>query len=69
MGAVSWGSCFLLATIQKISPTLVLFYLGSFSITILVYIGVISSLVGGLGGLNQTILRVLLAYSSIGHMG
>jgi len=32
-------------------------------------IGLISTLVGGWGGLNQTQLRKILAYSSIAHMG
>jgi len=29
----------------------------------------ISRLVGGLGGINQTQVRAILAYSSIGHLG
>ena len=36
------------------------------------YMGLLAglgSLVGGLGGLNQAQLRLILAYSSIGHMG
>ncbi|MCB4744256.1 MAG: hypothetical protein LGB07_01160 [Sulfurovum sp.] len=28
-----------------------------------------SSLLGGVGGINQTQIRALLAYSSIGHLG
>jgi NADH:ubiquinone oxidoreductase subunit 2 (subunit N) len=28
-----------------------------------------SRLIGGLGGINQTQLRALVAYSSIGHLG
>ena len=36
------------------------------------YMGLLSglgSLVGGLGGLNQSQLRFILAYSSVGHIG
>ncbi|MGL5141562.1 MAG: proton-conducting transporter membrane subunit [Acinetobacter baumannii] len=28
-----------------------------------------SRIIGGIGGINQTQLRALIAYSSIGHLG
>lgn len=37
--------------------------------TILLLLGLASTLVGGWGGLNQTQLRKILAYSSIAHLG
>lgn len=36
---------------------------------LLVLIGLVSILVGGWGGLNQTQARKVLAYSSIAHLG
>jgi len=69
MGAVSWGLCWVLATVQKVAPIIIIFYANSFSPLILVYSAGLSSIVGGVGGLNQTMLRVILAYSSIGHIG
>nr|AXA45315.1 NADH dehydrogenase subunit 2 [Marshallena sp. MNHN IM 2013-9821] len=74
MAGLSWFSCLLLATWQKIAP---LFLLGCLleldyskvMIMSLCMISAGSSLVGGLGGMNQTQIRALLAYSSIGHLG
>lgn len=43
-----------------------------FSITrtqFFIVVGTLGALVGGVGGINQTHLRPLLAYSSIGHIG
>lgn len=37
--------------------------------TILLLLGLTSTLVGGWGGLNQTQLRKILAYSSVAHLG
>nr|BAJ09670.1 NADH dehydrogenase subunit 2 [Batillaria cumingii] len=74
MAGLSWFSCFLLATWQKVAPAFLmlgilnanLLYLILFSFYLL---SAGSSLIGGLGGMNQTQIRALLAYSSIGHMG
>nr|YP_009917962.1 NADH dehydrogenase subunit 2 [Colobocentrotus mertensii]QLM02010.1 NADH dehydrogenase subunit 2 [Colobocentrotus mertensii]BAD67413.1 NADH dehydrogenase subunit 2 [Colobocentrotus mertensii] len=60
----------IVATWQKIAPLILLF---SFSQLIFSYLlvtaGLISILVGGWGGLNQTQVRKILAFSSIGNMG
>ncbi|XDR06468.1 NADH dehydrogenase subunit 2 (mitochondrion) [Brachionichthys hirsutus] len=58
----------ILCTWQKIAPVGILLQLQPFSSTTLL-LGLVSSLVGGWGGLNQTQLRKLLAYSSIAHLG
>lgn len=69
IASISWPMCLILATWQKIIPVVLLIYRISSSITpILFLIIIFRSLIGGLGGLNQTQLRPLLAYSSIGHM-
>nr|YP_009192176.1 NADH dehydrogenase subunit 2 [Owenia fusiformis]ALO81694.1 NADH dehydrogenase subunit 2 [Owenia fusiformis] len=70
MNEMSWFSCIILATWQKFIPLILLSYLiGPETFFLGIIVSVMSSLVGGVGGLNQTRLRVLMAYSSIGHLG
>nr|YP_009546800.1 NADH dehydrogenase subunit 2 [Hydrodamalis gigas]AYP40999.1 NADH dehydrogenase subunit 2 [Hydrodamalis gigas] len=60
----------ILLTWQKLAPLSILYQIiPSIDITILTISGLLSILVGGWGGLNQTQLRKILAYSSIAHMG
>nr|YP_010582846.1 NADH dehydrogenase subunit 2 [Tripneustes kermadecensis]UFZ01325.1 NADH dehydrogenase subunit 2 [Tripneustes kermadecensis] len=60
----------IIATWQKIAPLLILFFFGQLIISYLLIIAsLISVLVGGWGGLNQTQVRKILAFSSIGNMG
>nr|YP_003345360.1 NADH dehydrogenase subunit 2 [Heteroconger hassi]BAI53381.1 NADH dehydrogenase subunit 2 [Heteroconger hassi] len=60
----------ILSTWQKLAP-MVLIYQLSMETThsMMITMGVMSALAGGWGGLNQTQLRKILAYSSIAHMG
>nr|YP_010924987.1 NADH dehydrogenase subunit 2 [Harmothoe imbricata]WKB17965.1 NADH dehydrogenase subunit 2 [Harmothoe imbricata] len=69
MSLISWPMCILLTTWQKLIPTLLIFYLlnSSFSFFTILMLSM-AALIGGIGGMNQTQLRPLLAYSSIGHM-
>lgn len=70
INAIRWPICLLLTTWQKIIPLFVLINFCAFtSSSILIIIGSLNAIVGGVGGLNQTQIRPLLAYSSIGHMG
>nr|YP_010165873.1 NADH dehydrogenase subunit 2 [Lutreolina crassicaudata]QRV59820.1 NADH dehydrogenase subunit 2 [Lutreolina crassicaudata] len=60
----------LMLTWQKIAPISIIYQTSSsLSIPLLMLLGIISTLLGGWGGLNQTQLRKILAYSSIAHMG
>nr|UMB51058.1 NADH dehydrogenase subunit 2 [Pipa pipa] len=60
----------ILSTWQKIAPVaLLLLTQNSLNPEILLTAGLISTLVGGWGGLNQTHLRKILAFSSIAHLG
>nr|BBH37344.1 NADH dehydrogenase subunit 2 [Echidna rhodochilus] len=60
----------ILSTWQKLAPMALIYQLTpNLNPSILLIIGVTSTLVGGWGGLNQTQLRKILAYSSIAHMG
>nr|NP_795808.1 NADH dehydrogenase subunit 2 [Platytroctes apus]BAC58213.1 NADH dehydrogenase subunit 2 [Platytroctes apus] len=60
----------ILSTWQKLAPfALVIQIAPNMHPTMLTTLGVCSALVGGWGGLNQTQLRKILAYSSIAHLG
>nr|UPX88603.1 NADH dehydrogenase subunit 2 [Pholidoptera griseoaptera] len=68
MEGLSWKNCFILMTWQKIAPLMLLAYVIEMNIFISMII-VMSVLIGSLGGLNQSSLRKLMAYSSINHVG
>nr|AGG69219.1 NADH dehydrogenase subunit 2 [Nannoperca vittata] len=59
----------ILSTWQKLAPFALLLQIQPVNSTILIMLGLMSTLVGGWGGLNQTQLRKILAYSSIAHLG
>nr|YP_009312062.1 NADH dehydrogenase subunit 2 [Cirrhinus microlepis]BAV71342.1 NADH dehydrogenase subunit 2 [Cirrhinus microlepis] len=60
----------ILSTWQKLAPfALIIQTAQTIDPTLLTLLGATSTLVGGWGGLNQTQLRKILAYSSIAHMG
>nr|AXP99498.1 NADH dehydrogenase subunit 2 [Prosopium williamsoni] len=60
----------ILSTWQKLAPfALMLQMAPAVDSSLLVTLGLLSTLVGGWGGLNQTQLRKVLAYSSIAHLG
>nr|ACO48821.1 NADH dehydrogenase subunit 2 [Etheostoma derivativum]ACO48822.1 NADH dehydrogenase subunit 2 [Etheostoma derivativum] len=59
----------ILSTWQKLAPFALLLQIQPANSNILIAFGLASTLVGGWGGLNQTQLRKILAYSSIAHLG
>nr|ALG31091.1 NADH dehydrogenase subunit 2 [Relictus solitarius] len=60
----------ILSTWQKLAPlALIVQTAQAIDPLLLTTLGLLSTLVGGWGGLNQTQLRKILAYSSIAHMG
>nr|AAP94332.1 NADH dehydrogenase subunit II [Anolis whitemani] len=63
-------SALVIVSWQKLAP-MSLIYLTSnnLSTTILLMMGLISTMVGGWAGLNQTQTRKIMAYSSIAHLG
>lgn len=64
------ASGLILLTWQKLAPLSVLYQIApSINSNILLTISVLSIIIGGWGGLNQTQLRKIIAYSSIGHIG
>nr|ABA41198.1 NADH dehydrogenase subunit 2 [Stenocercus orientalis] len=59
-----------ISTWQKLAPmSLIYLTANNLSPTTLILIGLLSTCVGGWGGLNQTQTRKLMAYSSIAHFG
>nr|YP_008758042.1 NADH dehydrogenase subunit 2 [Trachinotus ovatus]AGW46896.1 NADH dehydrogenase subunit 2 [Trachinotus ovatus]AHY20258.1 NADH dehydrogenase subunit 2 [Trachinotus ovatus] len=59
----------IMSTWQKLAPFALLLQIHPNNPTTLIILGITSTLVGGWGGLNQTQLRKILAYSSIAHLG
>nr|AAW29759.1 NADH dehydrogenase subunit 2 [Sylvisorex sp. FMNH-144240] len=67
---VSLSSGMLLLTWQKIAPLSLLYQIfPSINSNLLLTMSLLSIMIGGWGGLNQTQLRKIMAYSSIAHMG
>nr|YP_002519626.1 NADH dehydrogenase subunit 2 [Balistoides conspicillum]BAH10201.1 NADH dehydrogenase subunit 2 [Balistoides conspicillum] len=58
-----------LSTWQKLAPFALLLQMQPMNSNLLLFLGLASTVVGGWGGLNQTQLRKILAYSSIAHLG
>nr|YP_003406743.1 NADH dehydrogenase subunit 2 [Larimichthys polyactis]YP_003734460.1 NADH dehydrogenase subunit 2 [Collichthys niveatus]ACL93163.1 NADH dehydrogenase subunit 2 [Larimichthys polyactis]ADD21334.1 NADH dehydrogenase subunit 2 [Larimichthys polyactis]ADI24728.1 NADH dehydrogenase subunit 2 [Collichthys niveatus] len=59
----------IMSTWQKLAPFALLLQIYPANSTLLIALGLTSTLIGGWGGLNQTQLRKILAYSSIAHLG
>nr|YP_009528557.1 NADH dehydrogenase subunit 2 [Oostethus manadensis]AKG95371.1 NADH dehydrogenase subunit 2 [Oostethus manadensis] len=59
----------ILSTWQKLAPFALLMQLPPSNQELFMALGLMSTLIGGWGGLNQTQLRKILAYSSIAHLG
>nr|YP_009383476.1 NADH dehydrogenase subunit 2 [Parasa consocia]APH08556.1 NADH dehydrogenase subunit 2 [Parasa consocia]UMR54991.1 NADH dehydrogenase subunit 2 [Parasa consocia] len=63
---LSWINNFILMSWQKISPMILLTYF--FNKNFLILILIFNSIIGAIGGLNQTSLRKIMAFSSINNM-
>jgi len=69
INSLPWAQAWILITIQKIAPFFLLIQTINNSPILTSIVAGLSSIVGGIGGINQTLLRPLIAYSSIGHIG
>nr|YP_009353832.1 NADH dehydrogenase subunit 2 [Euciroa cf. queenslandica STW-2017]AQZ26122.1 NADH dehydrogenase subunit 2 [Euciroa cf. queenslandica STW-2017] len=69
MSGISWMGASMLSTIQKVAPLMMCSFFMIDNASVMVLIGGINSIVGGIGGLNQTQFRPLMGYSSIVHSG
>lgn len=63
---ISWSASLILITWQKIAPIVIISYLNNYNFFIIFII--ISAIVGAIGGLNQTSLQKIIAFSSINHL-
>nr|UNQ84524.1 NADH dehydrogenase subunit 2 [Ophisternon infernale] len=59
----------IISTWQKLAPFALLLQVQQTSPHLLTILAITSTIIGGWGGLNQTQLRKILAYSSIAHLG
>nr|ALK03378.1 NADH dehydrogenase subunit 2 [Lepetodrilus schrolli] len=74
MAGLSWPMNLVLTTWQKIAPLFLLSAIAQMwaspeKLMLLLIVAGMSGLIGGLGGINQTQIRAIMAYSSIGHIG
>nr|AKH60220.1 NADH dehydrogenase subunit 2 [Liolaemus lavillai] len=70
MQGTTTEAAMIIATWQKLAPMAIIFMTtNNLTSTILLTMGVLSAIIGGWGGLNQTQLRKMMAYSSIAHLG
>nr|YP_009407083.1 NADH dehydrogenase subunit 2 [Halocaridinides fowleri]ASA39632.1 NADH dehydrogenase subunit 2 [Halocaridinides fowleri] len=69
MQGITWPQCLVLMTLQKVAPILIMSNLVSpDSLPLIILASLASAMVGALGGLNQTLTRKVMSYSSINHM-
>nr|UOU84941.1 NADH dehydrogenase subunit 2 [Platypalpus candicans] len=66
MEGLTWMNCFLLMTWQKIAPLILISYLTMKTFLFLFII--MSAIIGSVGGLNQTSVKKIMAFSSINHL-
>nr|WNH37102.1 NADH dehydrogenase subunit 2 [Sphagemacrurus grenadae] len=59
----------ILSTWQKLAPFILMCEMSSSHQWLAITLGLVSIAVGGLSGINMTLMRKLLAYSSIAHLG
>nr|YP_537089.1 NADH dehydrogenase subunit 2 [Orbinia latreillii]AAX50151.1 NADH dehydrogenase subunit 2 [Orbinia latreillii] len=68
LNSLSWPLVWLLMTVQKISPVVILSIASKLNHLVII-MAASMALIGGIGGILQTQLRGLLAYSSLTHLG
>nr|UGS80152.1 NADH dehydrogenase subunit 2 [Anomopsocus amabilis] len=67
MSSMTWILCYLVSTLQKITPLVVLSYISLNTNFMMIFI-LISAFIGSVGGLNQIFIKKILAYSSVNHL-
>nr|UPL66011.1 NADH dehydrogenase subunit 2 [Myrmedobia distinguenda] len=65
MKMIQWNECMIMMTWQKLAPLTVLNTLMQKYMMIMIMVAI---MVGSIGGINQTSLQKIMAYSSISHM-
>nr|AAW59433.1 NADH dehydrogenase subunit 2 [Poeciliopsis presidionis] len=67
--ALDLRTALVLSTWQKLAPLYLMYQIPLANPNLFLGLGLLSIIVGGLGGFNQLQLRKVLAYSSIAHLG
>nr|UAM91034.1 NADH dehydrogenase subunit 2 [Illiberis pruni] len=67
INGLSWLNSFILMSWQKIAPMVLISYY--FNKIFILLIMMLNSIIGAIGGLNQTSLRKMMAFSSINNLG
>nr|AET62629.1 NADH dehydrogenase subunit 2 [Trissolcus basalis] len=68
MNNLSWNNCFILSTIQKMIPFIIMMNMINKNLMIFLMFNIFNSIISTIGGLNQNFIKPLMAYSSINHM-
>nr|ANC65492.1 NADH dehydrogenase subunit 2 [Hirudo verbana] len=69
MKSLSWFSCMILSTLQKLGPLSILVLYVNKVYVLIMSVSLINIFIGGFKGCMQSDLRALMAYSSISHVG
>nr|BDQ44434.1 NADH dehydrogenase subunit 2 [Amynthas corticis] len=70
MSSISWISCTILSSWQKLAPlSIMVFFTTQMSKSMVPLMAGLNALLSGVMGMNQSQLRTIMAYSSIGHLG
>nr|YP_011010303.1 NADH dehydrogenase subunit 2 [Metrocoris ciliatus]WPW46918.1 NADH dehydrogenase subunit 2 [Metrocoris ciliatus] len=68
MNKMSWNMCLILMTWQKLAPMFILSNTMNSIKTITLW-SITSAIIGAIGGINQTSIKKMMAFSSINHLG
>nr|YP_011010667.1 NADH dehydrogenase subunit 2 [Halobates zephyrus]WPW47347.1 NADH dehydrogenase subunit 2 [Halobates zephyrus] len=68
MKKLKWNNCMLLMTWQSIAPLYIMSNTSN-NIFMINTLAIMSALIGAIGGINQTSMKKIMAYSSINHLG
>nr|YP_009110133.1 NADH dehydrogenase subunit 2 [Hydrobasileus croceus]AIW64828.1 NADH dehydrogenase subunit 2 [Hydrobasileus croceus] len=67
MEGIDWMNCLILMTWQKLAPLILISY--KLVNNLIMFVIIMSTMIGSVGGLNQNSIRKIMAYSSINHIG
>nr|UJG45436.1 NADH dehydrogenase subunit 2 [Gerris gibbifer] len=68
MNKISWNNCLILMTWQKMAPMFILSNMQNNNM-IVNMCAMMSAMIGAIGGINQTSMQKIMAFSSVNHLG
>nr|QEH58940.1 NADH dehydrogenase subunit 2 [Trepobates sp. XD-2019] len=68
MNKISWNNCLILMTWQKLAP-LYIMSCTVLSTKMITLWSIMSAITGAIGGINQTSIKKIMAFSSVNHLG